>query len=85
MSDTVGETELAVSDIIVIVLYFALVLFVGLWVRNNDVIARTINICVIVTDVAKESWKCRRLFSRRKKHELDTCKRITLQNITNDV
>ena len=33
MSDTVGETELAVSDIIVIILYFALVLFVGLWVR----------------------------------------------------
>ena len=36
MSDTVGETELAVSDIIVIVLYFALVLFVGLWVRKNS-------------------------------------------------
>ena len=37
MSDTVGETELAISDIIVIVLYFALVLFVGLWVRKNYV------------------------------------------------
>ena len=32
MSDTVGDTELAIVDIIVIVLYFALVLFVGLWV-----------------------------------------------------